>query len=156
MNHYTAKQVRCALDLYRRGLSGPEVERLSGVGRSSVLYYARQAGISRQSLGTSVLAGEITSAIEGPIYRSTGLDVFRLEASESGQLSKVAVGKEVTDRLTLEFQSDFAPETAQRALQANYYLTDNILLKGRRVWESSQSDTTPHYNLNMSFRVRMY
>jgi hypothetical protein len=116
----------------------------------------RQSGINRQSLGVGVLAGEITSAIEQPIARSTGLDVFRLEASESGQLSKVALGKNVTDRLTLEFQSDFAPETAQRTLQANYYLTDNILLKGTRVWESGQSGTQPRYNFNVSFRLRMY
>lgn len=116
----------------------------------------RQSGINRQSLGVGVLAGEITSALEQPIAKSTGLDVFRLEASESGQLSKVAVGKNVTDRLTLEFQSDFAPETAQRTLQANYYLTDNILLKGTRVWQSGQSGTTPRYNLNMSFRLRLY
>lgn len=116
----------------------------------------RQAGLTRQSMGLGVLAGEITSALEQPIAKSTGLDVFRLEASESGQLSKVALGKNVTDRLTLEFQSDFAPETAQRTLQANYYLTDNILLKGTRVWQSGQSGTTPRYNLNMSFRVRLY
>src|SRR5262249_10460535 len=101
------------------------------------------------------LAGEITSAIEQPVARSTGLDVFRLEASESGRLSKVALGKNVTDRLTLEFQSDFAPETAQRTLQANYYLTDNILLKGTRIWESGSSGTAPKYNFNLSFRLRM-
>ncbi|HSA58455.1 MAG TPA: translocation/assembly module TamB domain-containing protein [bacterium] len=116
----------------------------------------RQSGITRQSMGLGVLAGEITSAIEQPIAKSTGLDVFRLEASESGQLSKVALGKNLTDRLTVEFQSDFAPETAQRTLQANYYLTDNILLKGTRVWESGQSGTQPRYNFNVSFRLRMY
>ncbi len=116
----------------------------------------RQSGLTRQSMGIGVLAGEITSAIEQPIVKSTGLDVFRLEASESGQLSKVALGKNVTDRLTVEFQSDFAPETAQRTLQANYYLTDNILLKGTRVWESGQSGTQPRYNFNVSFRLRLY
>lgn len=116
----------------------------------------RQSGVTRQSMGIGVLAGEITGALEEPIARSTGLDVFRLEASESGQLSKVALGKNLTDRLTVEFQSDFAPETAQQTLQANYYLTDNILLKGTRVWESGQSGTQPRYNFNMSFRVRMY
>jgi autotransporter translocation and assembly factor TamB len=103
-----------------------------------------------------VLAGEISGAISEPIAKSTGLDIFRLEASESGQISKLAVGKELTDRLTVEFQSDFAPETAQRMFQANYYLTDNILLKGRRVWVTGQSNTAPPYNLNMSFRLRMY
>jgi translocation and assembly module TamB len=115
----------------------------------------RAAGVNRQSMGMGVLAGELTSAIEQPITRRTGLDVFRLEASESGQLSKVSVGKYVTDRLTLEFQSDFAPETAQRTVQANYYLTDNILLKGTRIWENNQG-TGPRFNFNLSFRFRLF
>lgn len=116
----------------------------------------REAGLSRQAMGMGVLAGELTSAIGQPISRKTGLDVFRLEASESGQLSKLSVGKYVTDRLTLEFQSDFAPETAQRILQANYYLTDNILIKGTQIWENNQNGTGPRFNFNLSFRFRMF
>ncbi len=113
----------------------------------------RQSGRSLRSVGSGVLAGEISGIVERPVARKTGLDVFRLEASDSGSLTKMAVGKNVTDRLTLEFQSDFAPETAQRSLQANYYLTDNILLKGNKTWEST---SLPNYNLNISFRFRLF
>ncbi len=113
----------------------------------------RLTGQSRRSLGIGLLAGEITGLVERRVSRQTGLDVFRLEASESGSISKVAVGKYVTDRLTLEFQNDFAPQTAERTIQANYYLTDNILLKGYQAWQSGSS---PRFNFNISFRFRLY
>jgi len=113
----------------------------------------RQSGQSRKSLGTGMLAGEITGLVERQVSKRTGLDVFRLEASESGNLSKVSIGKNVTDRLTLEFQNDFAPQTAERTIQANYYLTDNILLKGYQAWQAGSS---PRFNFNVSFRFRLY
>ncbi len=109
-------------------------------------------GGNRTSLGRNILASEISGVLERPLARSTGLDVFRLEASPSGALSVLSVGKNLTDRMSVEFQSDLAPETAQRTIQANYYLTDNILLKGYR---TRNAGSNPKYQFNISFRVRL-
>jgi hypothetical protein len=113
----------------------------------------REGGRARRSLGAGILAEEISTVIERPVARSMGLDRFRLEASETGALSRLSVGKELTDRLSLEFRSDLAPETAERTVQANYYLTDNILLKGFR---TRTAGTAPKYQFNISFRFRLY
>lgn len=113
----------------------------------------RQSGRSRRSLTAEILAGEISGVLERPVSRKTGLDIFRLEASEKGSISVLALGKRVTDRLTVEFRNDLAPESAERTVQANYYLTDNILLKGFRTREAGKD---PRYQVNMSFRFRLY
>ncbi len=113
----------------------------------------RLEGKDRRSLGTGILAEEISSVIERPISKKTGLDVFRLEASEAGTISRLTMGKNVTDRLTLEFVNDLDPQSAERAIQGNYYLTDNILLKGFRSWTTGT--TTPQYQFNVSFRLRL-
>ena len=113
----------------------------------------REGGRARRSLGAGIIAEEISTVIERPVARSMGLDRFRLEASETGTLSRLSVGKELTDRLSLEFRSDLAPETAERTVQANYYLTDNILLKGFR---TRTAGTAPKYQFNISFRFRLF
>ena len=112
----------------------------------------RDSSLSIRSLGTNILAEEISTALQQPISRSVGLDTFKVEASKKGSPSKVDVGKNVTDRLSLEFINDLAPETAERTFQANYYLTDNILLKGFR---THVSGTDPRYQFNVSFRFRL-
>ncbi len=113
----------------------------------------RQIGDTQRSLlSKGLIAEEISTAI-APLSRRTGLDILRLEASEKGTLSVLSVGKNLTDRFSLEFRSDVAPQTADRSLQANYYLTDNILLKGFRSQEAGQE---PRYQFNVSFRFRLY
>ncbi len=119
----------------------------------------RASGTRRSVLSSKILAGEISSVFEKPLASATGLDIVRLEASEGGSLgneattlSRVALGKRVTDRLSLEFKSDFAPETAERTFQANYYLTDNILLKGFR---TRTATTESRYQFNLSLRFRL-
>jgi autotransporter translocation and assembly factor TamB len=113
----------------------------------------RESGRTQRSLGAKILAGEISGVIDRPVAKTTGLDRFRLEASESGRLSRVTVGKNVTDRLTLGYTQDFAPESAERTVEANYYLTDNILLKGFRTREAGLA---PRYQFNISFRFRLH
>ncbi len=112
----------------------------------------RQRGQSKRSLSSGILASEITGILERPISKSTGLDIFRLEASESGSISRLALGKNLTDRLTLEFMNDIDPKTAERIVQANYSLTDNIILKGNRSWTAS---TIPKYQFNILLRFRL-
>ena len=114
------------------------------------------SGRSRQSLTTGVLAEEIAGLIERPLTRATGLDIFRLEASTSDaspfSLSRVAVGKNVTERWSIEFKTDFAPDTAERTLQTNYHLTDNILLKGMRI----RTNAEQQYHFGLSLRFHLY
>lgn len=112
----------------------------------------KSTGQVRRSLSAEILAGEITSILESPLSKTTGLDVFRLEASETGAITRFSIGKNITDRLLVEFMNDLDPQTAERMVQANYYLTDNILLKGFRVWTTS---TIPRYRFNISFRFRL-
>lgn len=112
----------------------------------------RQRGQSKRSLSSGILASEITGILERPIAKSTGLDIFRLEASESGSISRLALGKNLTDRLTLEFMNDIDPKTAERIVQANYSLTDNVILKGNRSWTAS---TIPKYQFNILLRFRL-
>ena len=79
-------------------------------------------------------------------------DELELTGGFGGSLGSLSVGREVTDRLTIEVKSDFAPQVAERTVQANYYLTDNILLKGFR---SRTATTAPHYQFNLSLRFRV-
>jgi hypothetical protein len=115
----------------------------------------REAGITRQSMGMGVLAGELTSAIGQPISRKTGLDVFRLEASESGQLSKLSVGKYVSDRLDgSSFQSDFAPrDPPTHAPGQLLFDRHTSCSKARVIWEKHpERDRPPGSTFNLSFR----
>lgn len=116
----------------------------------------REAGRSRRSVGANILGSEIAGLLERPVAKKIHLDILRLEASESGKLSRVSVGKNVTDRLSLELLSDFDPETPERVFQANYYLTDNILLKGFRSWTRTGGETVPRFQFDVSFRFRLY
>ena len=113
---------------------------------------SRGGSSGRRSLGQGILAEEISTVIERPVSKKTGLDIFKLEASEKGTLSVLSVGKKLTDRLSLEFRNDLAPESAERTVQANYYLTDNMLLKGFR---TRAAGTNPRYQFNVSFRFRL-
>ena len=105
------------------------------------------------SLGRQIAVREVSRPFEGIFSRTLGVDV-EVEQSSVGELSptRLSVGREVTDRLTIEVKSDFAPQVAERTVQANYYLTDNILLKGFR---SRTATTAPHYQFNLSLRFRV-
>ncbi|MBI3541148.1 MAG: translocation/assembly module TamB [Deltaproteobacteria bacterium] len=113
-----------------------------------------QSGRSKQSLSSGILAGEISGVLQQPLARKTGLDIVRLEASQSGSLSRFSVGKNLTDRFSVEFQNDLAPATAETTLQGNYFLTDNILLKGFRTRTAGTEN--PSYQFDISFRLRLH
>jgi autotransporter translocation and assembly factor TamB len=107
--------------------------------------------ISGTSIASSVLASQLTSVLQGPVTGLTGLDIFRLEASdpESKSLSSLVVGKQLTERLSLEFKTDLSVEESVKSIQAEYLLFDNILLKGARSTEGK-------YRLELTFRLRGY
>ena len=112
-------------------------------------------GNSGRMLTSNLLGSEISTILERPLSKTTGLDIFRLEASESGNLSRFSFGKNLTDRFSLEFLNDLDPKTAERTVQANYSLTDNILLKGFSIWKNTEGGTL-RYEFNVSFRFRLY
>lgn len=109
------------------------------------------------SLGPSVLASQMTYLIERPITKFTHLDIFRMEAAggtgmgtnnnPAMQISRIYLGKQLTDRLSLEFMTDINTEDAQQTLRAEYMLTDFLLLKGER-------STSENFKFNISLRFR--
>ena len=105
--------------------------------------------ISGASIASSVLASQLTSILEGPVSGVTGLDIFKLEASdpESKSLTSLVVGKRLTERLALEFKTDLDLSESIKAIQAEYILFDNILLKGSRT-------TNNRYRLELTFRFK--
>ncbi|QQR81559.1 MAG: translocation/assembly module TamB [Deltaproteobacteria bacterium] len=113
----------------------------------------RQSGASKRSLTNGVIGEELSSVVAAPLAKTTKIDIFRLEASESGNLSRLSVGKRISDRFTLEFINDLDPITAEKTFQANYYLTDTILLKGYR---KSLLGFDPRYELNLLLRFRLH
>src|SRR4030095_11382214 len=102
--------------------------------------------ISGASIASSVLASQLTSVLEGPVSGLTGLDIFKLEASdpESKSLTSLVVGKRLTERLSLEFKTDLDLDGSVNSIQAEYTLFDNILVKGSR-------STDNRYRLELTF-----
>ncbi len=113
----------------------------------------RQSGASKRTLTSGVLGEELSTVVAAPLAKTTKIDIFRLEASESGNLSRFSVGKRISDRFTLEFINDLDPVTAEKTFQANYYLTDTVLLKGYR---KSLLGFDPRYELNLLLRFRLH
>lgn len=126
------------LSLIAFGVTRDEIERTGSLG---------------SQLGQRIAWQEAMRPFEGVVSRTLGLDV-QLEPSSADAFSpsRFAVGREVTDRLSFELKTDFSPETAERTVQANYYLTDNVLLKGFRTRTAS---TAAHYQFNLSLRFRL-
>ncbi|MFO1518113.1 MAG: translocation/assembly module TamB domain-containing protein [bacterium] len=87
--------------------------------------------------------------LERPLEGLTGLDIFRLEASDpdSKNLSSLVVGKRLTERLSLEFKTDLSIEESIKSVQAEYQLLDNVLLLGSR-------SSSGKYRLDLTFRFR--
>ena len=108
-------------------------------------------------LGPQVIASQVTHLIERPVTKFAHLDIFRLEASgdtntansaaPGTQISKIYMGKQLTDRLSLEFLTDINTEDAQQTLRGEYLLTDFLLLKGEK-------SSAQRYKLNMSLRFK--
>ncbi|MFH1874625.1 MAG: translocation/assembly module TamB domain-containing protein [Pseudomonadota bacterium] len=98
--------------------------------------------------GVSMAAQQLTHIVERPVSKLTHLDTFRLEASETEQIiSRVSIGKQLSDRLTLDFTTDINTTNAVQTLEAEYLFTDNLLLKGSR-------STDDRYEINGILRFR--
>ncbi len=109
--------------------------------------------------GPQVLASQLTSMVERPITKLTHLDIFRLEAADptktgskasdtlSPQISRIFLGKQLSDRLTLELNTDINVDDTQQMIRAEYLLTDFLLLIG-------EGSTGYKYTFDLSLRFR--
>ncbi|MBI4211326.1 MAG: translocation/assembly module TamB domain-containing protein [Deltaproteobacteria bacterium] len=103
-----------------------------------------QAGGGQEQFATGIIASQVSGLLTRPVSELTHLDVFRLEAPETLEdadgktrrngtsISRVYVGKEINDRLSLDFAMDLGSEDAIQTMIAEYLLTDNLFLKGLR------------------------
>lgn len=91
---------------------------------------------------TSALAGTVSGVVGRPIQKITGLDVFRLEAaSGTTNVSRVYMGKKITDRLSVNFATDINTSNAVQTIIGEYQITDNFLVKGEHATDSSSKIT---------------
>lgn len=83
---------------------------------------------------SSLAAKSLSGVMEGPVRKFTHLDVFRLEAAdpESHSISRLYVGKQISDRLSINFSTDINTNEAEQSIIAEYILTDHLILKGSR------------------------
>ncbi len=90
------------------------------------------------SFGTSMALTSISGVISQPITRLTHLDVFRLEEGDpsAGSKSRLFLGKDISDRLRLQFMTDLGSEEAVQTVITEYLLTDNLLIRGLRSTDS--------------------
>lgn len=102
------------------------------------------------ALTTQAAVQSISGIIGGPIQSATGLDVFRLESSgSSSNVSRVAVGKRISDRLTVNFSTDINTTNAVQTVTGEYQITDNLLISGQR-----SSDANYRFGGLLRFRLR--
>ncbi len=130
------------LSLIAFGKTRDELERSGGLGS--------RLG---QQIAWQTASQPIEEILEGLVPKIVPIDVS-LAPSASGSVSggRLSVGGTVTDRLSFELKTDFAPDTAERTFQANYYLTDRVLLKGIRTRSLGLS---PRYQFNLSLRFQV-
>jgi len=106
--------------------------------------------------GQSMAASQISHMLESPVTKFTKLDTFRLEAgdtpgkqgsSSSGnlQISKLYLGKQLSDRMLFEFYTNINAQDSQQNVRANYLLTDYLMLNG-------ESSTGQQYKFSLSLR----
>jgi hypothetical protein len=109
------------------------------------------AGRAGSAFGTSMVAQSLSGIVERPISKFTHLDVFRLEAAEAGTqgISRVSLGKQVSDRLTFTFATDISKTAATQSFATEYQITDNLLLKGSR-----STDSTSEISGLLRFRLK--
>lgn len=100
---------------------------------------------------SSLAARSASSVMERPISKFTHLDIFRLESTDSGtaQVSRLYLGKQLSDRLSVKFSTDINSNDAVQTVIAEYLLTDDLLLKGSR-----STDNNAEIGGLLRFRMR--
>jgi len=108
---------------------------------------ARRSGAQ---IGAAWGASGVGGVLGGPIEQFAHIDSFKLEAAEpdSEAISRVAIGKEISDRLTVTFASDLGVDNAVQTFAAEYMITDNVLVEGQR-------STDAKYEMSGILRFRL-
>jgi len=100
-------------------------------GRTTRELIQGEGGTSRST--SEMLAELVASAYAEDIRKSTGLDIFEVEAGaqdEEGENIKVTMGKELSERMTVKYETESkSGEMLQRAV-AEYKLLEHVLLSG--------------------------
>jgi autotransporter translocation and assembly factor TamB len=130
-----------ALDLSATSPSGLLEKRdvvsliLFGITEQERQLAANQGGSDQTS---ALISSSISGLMERPITQFTGLDLFRLEASEtdsrggSKPFSRLYIGKDISDRLSVKFSTDIDSNESIQTIIAEYLLTDHFLVRGAR------------------------
>ena len=101
-------------------------------------------------LGTGLVAEQVGAILQRPVTKFTPLDRFRIEAAprrSGANVTRLYMGKDISDRLRINFITDINTEDAQQTIQAEYLLTDFLLLKGEQM-------SNANYRFHLSFRFR--
>lgn len=109
-----------------------------------------QARRTGGQVGASMAASGVGGMLGAPIARYAHIDTFKLEAADpdSTAISRVHIGKEISDRLTVTFASDIGVDNAAQTFAAEYLITDNVLIEGQR-------STDAKYELSGILRFRL-
>ena len=105
---------------------------------------------STNNLTTSIAARSGSAIIERPITKFTHLDTFRLETSDKNgpQISRIYLGKQLSDRLNVDFSTDINSNEAVQTITTEYKLTDAFLIHASR-------STNLHSEIGASLRFRL-
>lgn len=133
--------------------SNPPLERrdLMALVFTGVLPGDARRNLSGTNLASTVIASQLSQVIEKPLAKTAHLDIFRLEATDPDQtaaISRLVVGKRLTDRLSLEFKTDLGVDKPLQGVQMEYLLLDNILLKATQF-----NDGEFDFNLALRFAL---
>lgn len=133
--------------------SSPPLERkdLMALVFTGVLPGDARRNLSGTNLATTVVASQLTQVISRPLAKKAHLDILRLEATDPEQtaaLSRLVIGKTLTDRLSLEFKTDLGVDKPLQGVQMEYLLIDNVLIKATQF-----SDGEFEGNLALRFRL---
>ncbi|MFH1831047.1 MAG: translocation/assembly module TamB domain-containing protein [Pseudomonadota bacterium] len=128
-----------ALDLSATSPSGPLLKRdVVSLLLFGTTEQERDAAGRASPFGTSMAATSVGGIMGAPITRFTHLDTFRLESAEpeSGNISRLNIGKQISDRLTVKFATDIGVDNTVQTFAAEYLITDNLLIEGQRSTDS--------------------
>ncbi|MBI4237751.1 MAG: translocation/assembly module TamB domain-containing protein [Deltaproteobacteria bacterium] len=99
-------------------------------------------------VGPTIFAEQLGKILARPLARYTKLDVVRLESAVgTTDLTRLHIGKRISDRLEVGFVTSVGQTAAEQSLEASYQITDFLLLKGTQ-------STKGHVGGKLSFRFR--
>ncbi len=123
----------------------------------SLVFTGALPGEGRSLSGGEIAGAVVASQLSGILSRHASLDVFRLESTDpenlrgnnTGTLSRLVVGKRLTERFTIEFKTDLGSDDPAQGVQMEYLLLDNVLIKASQLSDGS-------FDLNQTLRWRWF